>query len=205
MALQGVYFRQNASLVIELAGFCADAKTLQENGWELSVEEIRHNSFRGYLPVFRVHGRHRGANIYFFGEEFEFDSDAVHRGVGEGTVDYATCVKRVVKVRHVGANFTYQIPVGHPYEIRMHPVDFSSPSSSFVNYEAINFRDNPDVFPFREFCTESEILIPEKKIWTIQESLDHILNTQKPFQKELREKHRRDSARELVKLKLAIL
>ena len=73
------------------------------------------------------------------------------------------------------------------------PIDFHAPSVLQTG-DRMNIED---FIPFKPTNSEAEVYIPEKEIWTAQKHMDAILNLQRPKQKELREKKRKEDQRKM--------
>lgn len=198
-SLQGYPFN------IELAGLRGNTRSMQENGWEISVDTAElydRNSYR-----IRLAGRHLKLNLRILSGSIELDvgyflrnidspsfrnyhdSSLVggHRGMQfhtrKGTVNVGLPFDHfVIPISFVGPSIVVNIP---KERFGWRAVDFTSPE--MIRQEFDHF-DLDDIAMFKFVGNEKELFVPEKKIVEVQDYLQDIIKSQEEKQAEIRKK-----------------
>jgi hypothetical protein len=157
---------------------------MQACGWQLGVETHVPYDRAGY--VIRLAGKHPGMDLKCISYPFEMD-----RGLrlDTRTMSYAmsfdlhVCAREVVMSVQEAPRFN-QVDFSKPYFEPLEKLDIGK----HVSLEECLF--------FRPLNDQTDIYIPEKKIWTVMEHLQQIKELQNDKQKEIREKMRKKRRRE---------
>lgn len=171
---------QNYPFRTNFAGLKGDLRSMQSNGWEMAVDTAKQEAF-DTLRI-RVAGRHRGLNLVLMSGYAELSprewmlSSGLSQYLSNIEIPIKVCAQTVVISLHEApqfrsANFKSQmiVEMGPPKQFSLE-----------------------DFCVFKTFGNETEIYVPEKKIFDVQEYLKDILDSQKDKQSEIRQQMLRD-------------
>lgn len=178
---------RNSPIPVNFAGLRGNTREMQSNGWELAIEKQDY-AMTGMIG-FRVAGRHSGLGLRILSGVSHLDRGLmaeIFRGLADPSKIMA------FDIRICADAITMVVPQNSAP--RFHAVDFGQISCDSVDMgQMINslHRDIDDLVFFQPNNESADIYVPEKKIWTLQEQLEEILDTQKEEQAELRERARK--------------
>jgi len=180
------YLVKNAPIPVNFAGLRGNTREMQSQGWELALEkEDYHMTGR---VGFRIAGRHSGLGLRILSGVSYLDRNVMF-GSDHGVADPSRML--AFEIRICADAITMVVPENSAP--RFQAVDFGRISCSAMDMSQVMHSlhsDIDDLVFFQPNNEQADIYVPEKKIWTLQERLDEILDTQKDEQAELREKAR---------------
>jgi hypothetical protein len=176
------------------AGFKSDTATLQNNGWDLSMEQL--NNFAHARSELRLAMRHEKAGLYALSAPVAWDQRReyayqtsmrepgyVHQTALGADWDYSL----TFQIIYVGSNARFQI-------IPQSRAMFFQPIDAFPAVEQVQELDFDQAIPFRTISAEApELVVDPDKVGQIMEL---ILKAQSPKQAEIRQETRRRAWRE---------
>lgn len=178
---------RNSPIPVEYAGLRGTTASMQSQGWQINIEVNRAYEFHGYQ--IRLFGNHPNQAMQFISYPFSLSIDACMLKSGILIPEWSP-VQFYLLSPHLSLTVPMrEMPIGKP-----------------INFGDMSCEDfNPDMqdrhislqecMVFKSFNEEATIYVPEDKIWTMEEHLKAIKEIQAPFQKELREKKRKEANR----------
>ena len=166
-------FFHRAPVRVNFAGLSGDTYKMRQRGWELNVHS--HESYEYAAIKISFSGVHRGYGLKMFTSTLMLD----HRMISSGPVGLIESIKH--------AEFEVLIETS----ARAFSISAPAPMSKITdNWSGlIEFNLGQKVSSFEEhfgFPEDGKVLIiPENKIWTVQEHLDAIRTVQQPHQDEI--------------------
>tara|TARA_R110002012_G_scaffold75891_1_gene191658 strand:- start:3693 stop:4310 length:618 start_codon:yes stop_codon:yes gene_type:complete len=166
---------KNRPIKIHFAGMWGHTNEMQQAGWDFSITESY-----DFHRSFSIACRHREAKMYMWTHPIR--SEDIRRCIEQ--MDFIPSVQ-AVQCAHKVDFILHEMP-------KLMPMDFSE--RFMVDKKEIVSLE--DLMPFQGINSENEIFVPEKKVLTIQEMLNAVVEEQAPKQKELRQKARKAQARQ---------
>lgn len=176
------YIVKNMPLKVNFAGLSGDTRSMQMQGWEISLSCSEDHSNYGYVISMAM--RHRGLNLMAYSSYLGLAMNSM-----ENMVQYLGRVEFKLRACSEQINICTN---DRDFGMSFRPVDFSRPEyAQITQLEMERHVSLKECVFFKTFNVESTIYVPEKEIWTIEGALAKIKEEQKDRQKELREKHRK--------------
>lgn len=177
-----MHFNEGLSLLknyakVNFAGLRGDTRSMQAEGWELSVDTQRDYQRAGYL--YRLAGRHPSLNLRLLSGVALVDGRQTYMGNPIGNLEFP--------IAFAAPNIMINL---------MDKPNFSSLNAESIEHFRVGYNerfDLDDLAMFRSYGGEQEIIVPSKKILEVQDYLSEILEQQQEKQREIREMMLRDS------------
>lgn len=162
-----------APVRVNFAGLQGDTAKMRQDGWELNVHS-EHAHYRDSL-VIGFSGVHRGYNLKMFSSKIVLDYSYIAMARGNALRMLVDCRFEVL-IKHVSEHMIFS-----NYE----KIDLLASNWNGVMNIVEPCKQNSfeEYFEFPE--VGKTLIIPENKIWTVQEHLDAIRSVQQPGQDEI--------------------
>jgi hypothetical protein len=177
------YWLQNPICQVHFAGFTSDTYTLQRAGWDISAQQGFSPWRSGYEITLAL--RNRNAGLYALSTPLEIDLYLMSREPRyyQGLVFDVQRVSSEIEMRSYGGKIDY---FNNFEAVDAEPMLIKEPSYQKISEMKI----------FKPMVKTQEILIGPQ---SVPEALEYILKLQDPKQKEIREKKRKEVARNEVR------
>lgn len=178
-----VQFFKNAPIKVNFAGLRGDTLLMQEYGWEFNF--ITERSYRSNCYEIRFTARHHGLNLYLYSgilaiNPYDFMKDSIN---------YIMHLEIPIRICAENISVSFAEPP------KFNPIVFAYGNLETLSPNKIeNFLSLKDCCVFQPAEIKETLIVEPKEV---QKYLDLILNSQKPFQKEYREKMRKANNRGL--------
>lgn len=174
---------KNAPIQVNFAGLTGNTMAMQSFGWQLGIETCVSEYMDGY--TIRLAGKHPGMDLKCVSYPFRLGRGLeLNNEFGPNMMfDLHICAREIIIHSTEMPKFR-QVDWSKPY---FEPMENLNLGAHFSFEECLFFRPLND---------QTDIYVPEKKIWTIMEGLKEIKELQDERQKEIREKMRKKKRRE---------
>jgi hypothetical protein len=162
---------------VDFAGLRGDTVSLVKSGWNLSLESHRRHDKDSIL--FRIAGKHEALRLNFISGSYEVTGEYLR--YASDPMILLSNLMLPVRIENIANHIVLNtqsvgdmLAVNWSGELGMFDMSSSVPSRPRSFEEYFHFPSN-----------NNQIVLPESKLWTIEDALDQIRKAQEPFQKEL--------------------
>lgn len=179
---------QNYPFKVEFAGLRGDLASMQRQGWEIAVDQMRDESYDSFL--FRIAGRHRSLKLELISGNVRLERHFVHDAIHRGGMEMSRYFEHIVVPISFMAPRIDMVVYGKP---DFRAADFTQFGMRELDMSNVKRFTLEELGVFKTFGNETELFVPEKKIIDVQEYLKDILVSQEDKQKEIRQRMLKES------------